>query len=122
MGSEYSRGEDYTKKVSEYDTIEDDEFLPNLEFYNFSGRSDRLMEMFGEFEGNEDAAGSIRGAYTDRFSAALQYRSFVRQIGQDMLENMNAREYLHSADTVGGEPYGGKSLTHEIHDPDADYH
>jgi hypothetical protein len=106
---------DYNKKVGEYESIEEDvwpqfgltyrSYTPNSVFY-VDGRYNDANDIFGFL--------SIRVG--DQFTGKVRYQSMVRHTGQDLLENIEAREWL----PVTSSP-GGKMLTHEIIDTGADY-
>ena len=113
LGSHVSGFDNYTKKVGEYRKF-DESLLPEfgvtydsygpLGAYKFKGYYYDEDNMFGR------GTAKIGG----RFNSSFQFRSQTRQLGQDLLANLEAREL------VNGNP-GGKILTHELTDSGADY-
>ncbi len=115
LGTHYTDFTDYTKKVGEYN-LGNTELLPEGKLYSFSRTEHGYFELLGHYYDDQNIFGRLSGAVGDVFSGSIQYRSLIHHKGQDLLANMSAREYFPESDS-----YGGKTLTHEILDPDADY-
>lgn len=115
IGSHYTTFSDYTKKVGEYN-IGLDEYMPEFSVNYLGVGTDNLFRLDGHFYDKYNIDGIVDVTIADRFSFGVQYSSLVHRLGQDKLEYMSAREYFEDTDT-----YGGKILTHELLDPDADY-
>ncbi len=113
IGSHYTDFTDYTKSVGEYN-LGNNEWLPELGFKYLSQRDNSIYTLYGHYFDKNNVWGKINTRVGDKFTGEFQYRSLVKQMGQDLLVNAEAREWL-PPDT------GGKILTHEITDPDADY-
>ena len=113
MGGHYTDFNDYAKKVGEYRLVEDDVF-GEFRFDMLSRRGSTLFSLNGHFFNEKNIDGKLNVTTGNRLRASVQYRSFVHQLGQDLLSNLAVRE------AVNGAP-GGKMLTHEILDPEADY-
>lgn len=115
IGSHYTEFEDYTKQVGKYD-LGENEWLPEFGVNYISKSSNGMFSLDGHYFDDHNVFGKIRTTVGDKFKASFQYRSMILQEGQDLLTVMEAREYLPSSGNAGG-----KMLTHEILDPDADY-
>ncbi len=115
LGSHYSEYSDYTKKIGEY-RCGHNEWLPELKLNVYSQSDNSIFRLDGHYHDKNNIFGDVRATVGDRFSFKAKYRSLIHQTGQDLLTNISAREFLPST----GLP-GGKILTHEILDPDADY-
>ncbi|MFH1686544.1 MAG: GSU2204 family CXXCH-containing (seleno)protein [bacterium] len=116
VGSHYTDFTDSPKKVGEYN-LGNDEFLPELGFYRFERHADRWYNVWAYYYDDQNIWGRIKAKTSDKLSLDIKYSSLVRQTEQDLLENMNAREYFPTTGTLGG-----KQLTHELKDAGADYH
>lgn len=115
IGSHYSGFTDYTRRVGEYN-VGLDEFMPELRVNYLGVGADNLFRLDGHFYDRYNIDGVVDVTIADQFSLGVQYRSLVHRLGQDRLEYMSAREYFESSGS-----YGGKILTHELLDPDAEY-
>lgn len=116
LGGHYTEFDDgYTKKVGEYN-LGEDEFLPEAKFGYFSKNNNSYFRLDGHYYDENNVFGRLKTVVGDRFKATFQFRSLIKQEGQDMLEEMAAREYFPST----GLP-GGKILSHELQDVGADY-
>ncbi len=115
IGSHYTDFSDNTKKVGEYN-LGEDEWLPELKLNVLSRSGNTIFRLDSRYYDDKNIFGNVRTTIGDQFKFRVQYRSLIHQQGQDMLEEMEAREFLEST----GLP-GGKILTHEILDPGADY-
>jgi len=104
---------DYHKKVGEYRSFEED-LWPEFGFSYKSTTPNSMYFLKGHYFDKDNLSGLVSTTVSDFFKGRFQYRSLTRHTGQDLLENAEAREWL------SGSP-GGKMLTHEITDPDADY-
>ncbi len=115
IGSHYVDFTDYSKKIGEY-LCGEDEWIPELELTYFARSDNSIFRLDGHYHDEKDIFADARATKGDHFTLRGKYRSFIRQLGQDLLTNMEAREFFEST----GNP-GGKMLTHEILDPGADY-
>ncbi len=115
IGSHYTEFSDYTKKIGEYN-IGDNEWMPEFKLGVYSQSGNSIFRLDGHYYDDKNIFGDVRTTVGDRFKFKAKYRSLIHQKGQDMLTNISAREFLPS----NGLP-GGKILTHELLDPDADY-
>ena len=113
LGTHINGFDDYSKKVGEYRYF-DENLLPSAYFRYRSLGPESFFELKANYQDKENGFGSFSVRNSDRLTAKVRFRSQTRQLGQDLLENLEAREWL------GSNP-GGKILTHEILDPDADY-
>lgn len=104
---------DYSKKVGEYRSVEDD-IWPEFGLHYKSTTPNSIFFMKGHYFDKEEMFGLVSTKVGDIFTGKFRYNSFVRNTGQDLLENIEAREWLTDHP-------GGKMLTHEITDPGADY-
>jgi len=109
LGASYTDFTDYTKKVAEYRTVDDD-FLPEFEFNYLSQRPNSLFLVNGKYIDEKRHFAELSSKNGDAFSLDFKYNSLYKQAGQDNLANLETRE-------AGG----GKIITHEIMDPGADY-
>lgn len=115
FGGHYSDFTDYTKKVGEYDKGEN-EALPEFALKYLSAGSNSILRLVGHYYDDKNAYAKFNSTISDKLKLSVKYRSLLKQEGQDLLVNMEAKEYLPSFPKAGG-----KMLTHEIQDPDADY-
>ncbi|MBD3403489.1 hypothetical protein GF420_11380 [candidate division GN15 bacterium] len=115
IGGHYTTFSDYTKKVGEY-KIGLDEFMPEFKVNYLGVGTDNIFRLDGHFYDRYNIDGVADVTIADQFSFNVQYRSLIHQLGQDRLEYMSTREYFHNTGS-----YGGKILTHEVLDPQADY-
>jgi hypothetical protein len=113
VGGHYSSFDDYTKKVGEY-LIGTDEFYPEFRINYLGVGKDNIFRFDGHYYDKYDINGRASATISDMFKFNVMYRSLIHQLGQDMLENLSAREL------IGTNP-GGKMLLHDIEDPGADY-
>ena len=113
LGAHYTDLQDYTKKVGEYN-LGNSEWLPDFRVNYFRQATDYLLTLDGQYFDNKNISGKVTGSLSDRLTGQIEYRSLIRQQGQDLLGNLETREWF-------GASAGGKILTHEITDPDADY-
>ncbi len=114
VGSHYTDFQDYTRKVGEYN-IGNSEFLPEFMFDFNALKGDGYYTFSGHYYDEYNIDGKFTATKGDRLNVSLQLRSLIHKQGQDLLENMETREWKTSAP-------GGKILTHEITDPNADYY
>ena len=113
IGSHYTDFKDYSKRVGEYN-LGNSELLPELRLDLSALKGDGYYTLNGHYFDDQNILGSFSATKGNRLAAKLQFRSLIHQKGQDLLENMETREL------VGANP-GGKILTHELTDPNADY-
>lgn len=117
IGGHYTSFDDYTKKVGEY-KLENEDFLPEFKINYLSQSPNSFFYLDGYYFDYKNIFGQMKATVSDRFKGNFQYRSLVKNEGQDLLGNLEAREYF--PDRVPP-AYGAKTLTHEILDPDAGY-
>ena len=109
IGGHYTDFSDYTKKVGEYNLGNDEEFLPEFKAYYLSKFDNGFMNIDGHYYDDQNINGKLTTIVGNKFKAKFQYRSLTHQEGQDLMANMEVREYLPAT----GAP-GGKMVTHEI--------
>jgi len=115
IGGHYTDFNDYAKKAGEYN-LGNDEFLPEFKL-NYFSRSDRgIFRLDGHYYDDKNINAEIRTTISDVFKGKFMYRSLIKQASQNLLTEIEAREYFESTGVAGG-----KMLTHEILDPGADY-
>lgn len=113
LGAHYTDFADYNKKVGEYRLLSDNVF-PEFKFEYYSRNENGTFDLSGHYFDYDNAEGRMHTVVGDQFKADVRYRSMTRQLGQDLLQNIEAREWL------GTKP-GGKFLTHDLADSGADY-
>ncbi|MEW6050599.1 MAG: GSU2204 family CXXCH-containing (seleno)protein [Candidatus Zixiibacteriota bacterium] len=113
LGSHYTDFSDYAKKVGEYN-LGNSELLPEFGFSQYSVREGTIFRLDANYFDDQNIFGRLETSTSDRFTGLFQYRSLTKQMGQDNLSNMEVREWLSTRP-------GGKIVTHEILDPNADY-
>jgi hypothetical protein len=111
VGSHYTGFNDYTKKVGEFDLGDDEKLFPELKVGYLARGRGNIFTFNGHYYDKKNINADVSAKIGDEVSGNFRYRSFVRQEGQDLLANLETRE-------AGG----GKILTHEILDPEADYY
>ena len=113
IGSHYTDFSDYAKKVGEYN-LGNSELLPEFRFSHYALREGGVFRLDAHYYDDQNILGRLQTAAGDRFSGLFQFRSLTKQTGQDNLSNLEVREWLSTVP-------GGKIVTHEILDPNADY-
>ncbi len=113
LGGHSTDYDGYTKKVGEYKKG-NDEFLPEGKIHYWRWQDDSRLDLNVQYFDDDNVLGRFNYNLADKFSTEINFRSMIRQTGQDLLENIAAREWLSTVP-------GGKMLTHEILDPGADY-
>ncbi len=113
LGSHYTGFGDYSKKVAEYN-LGNEDWFPEFRLNYFSQRENTIFNLDGHYFDDQNITGKLDSRIGQSFSGSFQYRSLSNQSGQDLLSNMNTREWLSTRP-------GGKILTSELHDPGADY-
>ena len=127
LGSHYTDFEDNPDKVGEYNLGKKEDLLPEFKLNMISRSNGKLIYLDGHYYDNENVNGKLKGMFGNRFNFEVQYRSLTKQQGQDLLENVQAQEWVGlDTVTIDGsltfiDKAGGKMLTHEITDPGADY-
>jgi hypothetical protein len=113
MGAHYTGYEDYGKLIGEYMRLED-EAMPEFKFSLQARKKDGYLTFSSHFFDQNNIFARLSGKKGNRVDLKLQYMSLIHQDGQDLLANLEAREWL------GTNP-GGKMVTHELTDMGADY-
>ncbi len=113
IGGHYTTLTDYRRKVGEYN-LGNDELLPEFRFDFLSQKSGSIFDLKTHYYDDRNITGELNAYVTDRLSASVQYRSLTKQFGQDLLTNLETREWLSTKP-------GGKILTHDLSDSGADY-
>lgn len=113
MGGHYTSFSDNPNKVGEYN-LGLEEFQPEFRINYLAIGQDNLVRFDGHYYDKYNLYGRVTSKVGDRFGLTAQYRSLVHQENQDLLTNLEAREWL-------GTNFGGKILTHDVQDPEADY-
>jgi len=106
---------DYHKKVGEYRSFRDG-LWPEFGLTYKSASPNSMFFFRGHYFDRDEMFGLVSTKVGDVFTGKFRYNLFQRQTGQDLLENIEAREFLPTVPKGGG-----KILSHEITDPDADY-
>ncbi len=109
FGGHYTGFDGYTKKVGEY-MINKEELLPEFKVDYLSRGRGYVFTMNGHYFDDKNIMGTVSTRVGNRFRGDFGYKSLIHQEGQDLLANLETRE-------AGG----GKILTHELLDPNADY-
>lgn len=115
LGGHYTDFTDYTKKVGEYNKGEN-ETLPEFSLNYLSNGPNSILRFLGHYYDNKNAYAKLSSTISNKYKLSVQYRSLLKQEGQDLLTNIEGREYFPATGTMGG-----KMLTHDIQDPNADY-
>ncbi len=113
MGAHYTGFQDYGKLIGQYMRV-DDEALPEFKFNMNARKNDGYLTFDGHFFDQNNIFAKLSGKKGNRVDLKLQYLSLIHQDGQDLLANLEAREWL------GTKP-GGKMVTHDLTDLGADY-
>jgi hypothetical protein len=113
IGGHLVDNSDYYKKIGEYSSY-DHNSTPEFGLTYQSITPNSVFYFDGFYFNPDNAFGIVSTNVADRFKGVFQYRSFTKQTGQDLLENIEAREWL-------SDHPGGKILTHELTDEGADY-
>ena len=117
VGMSYKDTADYAKKVGEYNLLEkSDKALPEFMLNYLSQRESNVLRLNAHYVDYENMNGKITAVVGDQFRGDFEYRSLTRQLQQDLLENMSAREYLPETNSLSG-----KMLTHDLQDAGTDY-
>jgi len=115
VGMHQTSFDEYAKKVGEYRYLLED-LLPEFRFGYFSANSNSAFSINSHYFDKEHIYGEVNTTVSDQFKGKFLYRSSTRQLGQDLLENIEAREWYPLSSTNSG-----KILTHELQDVGADY-
>ena len=115
FGGHYTDFSDYTKKVGEYNKGLN-ETLPEFNLNYLSAGTQSILRFYGYYYDDKNVYAKLNSTISNKLKLSMQYRSLIKQEGQDLLTNMEAREYFPSTGTLGG-----KMLTHDITDSGADY-
>ncbi len=115
IGGHYTEFTDYAKKVGEYNKG-DNETLPEFALSYLSTGSNSILRFSSHYYDDKNAFAKLQSTISDKMKLSVQYRSLLKQEGQDLLEVIEAREWLPHDNKMSG-----KMLTHDILDPGADY-
>lgn len=112
VGTHYTDFSDYRRKVGEY-TLGKNEGRPEFRFDQFSRSGSSTFELSSHYFDPRNIFGRV-ATTSERLKGVFQYRSLTKQYGQDLLSNLETREWQSTRP-------GGKILTHELTDSGADY-
>ena len=113
LGGHYTDFSDYTQKVGEFNKGED-EAWPEFQINYLSRGGHGIFYLDGHFYDDENIYGRVRTVSGDTWKGTFTYRSLVKWEGADLMDNLQAREWLSGS-------FGGKYVTHEQLTPDAEY-
>ena len=116
IASHYSGFQDYFQKVAEFDRGKEG-FMPEIAFTVLHTKEKNSLKFTGKFYDPKRMNFNLEGKSNDRVNAKISYQSFYRQLQKDSLDNLQAREALNREGTVPG----GKMVTHEDLNPEAEY-
>lgn len=116
FASHYSGFEGYTQKVAEFDRGKEG-IMPEFTLNFLHARQDKSIKFSGQFYDPKRMRFSLEGKAKDLIDAKFSYASFYRQLQRDLMGNLQARE----AGNREGTTFGGKMVTHEDLNPEADY-
>lgn len=118
VGAHYTDLQDNAKKVGEYN-LGNSEALPELKFDLHALKGDGVYTLKAHYFDHKNINGAFSARKGDQVDIGIRFRSLVHQQGQDLLGNISAREWKQLTADSGAA--GGKILTHDITDPEADY-
>jgi hypothetical protein len=113
LGTHYTDFQDNAKKVGEYN-LGNDEAMPEGRFSLSANKANRRFSADLRYFDHKNIHAQLDGSVGTRLDASVRYRSMIGHQAQDFLTNMETREWL-------GDKPGGKMVTHEITDPNADF-
>lgn len=113
IGGHYTDFKDYNQKIGEYRLLSDKAY-PEIKINYLSQGNGGVYSLSGHYFDYENIGARFKSIIGNRFKLGFNYRSMTRQIGQDMMQNLAAREWL-------GTRMGGKYLTHDLADSGAAY-
>lgn len=117
IGGAYTDTADYAKKVGEYNLVQEaGQFLPEFDFSYFGLRDNGTFFLNAGYTNYQNYNGQIVATSGDKLKANFAIRSTSHQLQQDLMENLETREYLPTTDSPSG-----KMLTHEFQDVTDDY-
>lgn len=112
IGGHYTALDDYYKKAGEFYYGEEDPF-PEFGLNLYSMKDSKGFNFTGDYFDKKNMLGGLNVVVSDILKGSVSYRSFYRNKGTDLLENLMAKEM---PDTLVG-----KSVTHEDTAPGVDY-
>jgi len=115
IGGNYVDFSDYTKRIGEYREGVD-KFSPEAILSVYSRSGNGIFRLDGQYHDAKNICAQARFTVGDKYKFKAGYKSLIHQEGKDLLTNLSAREYFPSSGTLGG-----KMLTSEVLDPDAEY-
>ncbi|MBD3168613.1 MAG: hypothetical protein GF307_03950 [candidate division Zixibacteria bacterium] len=116
MGLHYNEVQDYYQKAGEYFRSEE-EAIPEFGIKYKGARDDKLLKVDAFYFDKKRMNIKAEGRNGNLWSANLFYRSIYHQTGQDLMQNLVARE---STNREGTAP-GGKMIFNEEFNPGAHY-
>jgi len=116
IGGHYTALNDYYKKAGEFYLGQEDPF-PEFGIDLFSSNNSGNLIFSGDYFDKKNMFGRLKFSTSDNVKGSVSYRSFFRNHGTDLLENLVVRETTNpDANTPGG-----KMVTHEDTAAEADY-
>ena len=116
FGGHYTGFDGYSQKVAEFDRGKEG-FMPEFNLNYFYAKQKKSFSLIGQFYDPKRMSFTLEGKSKDLINARISYFSFYRQLQNDLLSNLEARE----AGNREGTTFGGKMFTHEDKNPDASY-
>ncbi len=116
LGSHYTGLDEFTEKVGEFNRGEK-EAMPEVGFTLNGVKGFNSFNLKGHFYDPEEVDFLARARVDNRLKFSARYRSMTHRRGTDLMENLMVRE---SGDRDGISK-GGKMITHEDLNPDAEY-
>lgn len=112
IGGHYTALNDYYKKAGEFYFGEEDPF-PEFGIDLYSLENSKSFNFSGDYFDKKNMFGRLSVMASDNLKGSVSYRTFYRNKGTDLMENLMAKE---KPDTLVG-----KSVTHEDTAPGVDY-
>jgi len=116
VGGHYTTLDDYYQKAGEY-YLGEDGTLPEFGLDLSSYLDGKSFAFTGDYFDKKNMFGNLDFAATNILRGSVSYRSFYRNFGTDLLENMMARESVNPDENTPG----GKIITHEDLSPGEAY-
>ena len=100
IGSHYTNFTDYRKKVGKYD-LDNEQGFPEFRINYLSQFSHGFLNFNGHYYDDQNINSRAKVTIADKFRAKFQYRSLTHQQGQDLLDNISAREWYPLTNSPG---------------------